>query len=256
MAVANKNIGDSIQYASLIQNAILPERELGQVLGDDYFVWWKPRDVVGGDFYVFRASEDGFLVGVVDCAGHGVPGALMTMIGHSTVHIVMDALGISDPAAILNDASARLRSTLHSSADADRLATHMDAGLCYVNFKNRTVTFSGAKTSLYWSDGQNVQEIKGDRGELGGKKGVAYSNHVIPLDGRAFYLTTDGVLDQSGGPQGFGFGNRRFADMLVQNADKPFEVQRAIFQSELASYQEGRPQRDDITVIGFGSKHI
>jgi serine phosphatase RsbU (regulator of sigma subunit) len=252
MAIANKNIGDSIRYASLIQNAILPEREMASALGGEYFVWWKPRDVVGGDVYLFRRTERGFLVGVVDCAGHGVPGALMTMIAHGTLNVVLDALGPDDPAAVLSEADARLRATLQTSEEAARLATHMDAGLAYVDLTTATVFFAGAKTSLYWCDGEAVGELKGDRSALGGRRRVLFSNQSAPLDGRAFYLTTDGVLDQSGGALGYSFGNERFAAMLRRHAREPFAAQRAAFERELAEYRDGLPQRDDITVLGFG----
>jgi serine phosphatase RsbU (regulator of sigma subunit) len=252
MEVANKNIGDSIRYASLIQNAILPEREMASALGKEYFVWWKPRDIVGGDLYLFRKTEHGFLLGVIDCAGHGVPGALMTMIAHGTLNVVLDALGSTDPAKVLNETDARLRATLQTSEEAARLATHMDAGLAYVDLEARVVSFAGAKTSLYWCDGETVGELKGDRNALGGRKRTPYSKQSTPLERRAFYLTTDGVLDQSGGARGYSFGNERFAAMLRRHAREPFAAQRAAFERELAEYRSGQPQRDDITVLGFG----
>jgi serine phosphatase RsbU (regulator of sigma subunit) len=209
---------------------------------------------VGGDLYLFRRDDDGFLIGVVDCAGHGVPGALMTMIAHSTLHVAADEIGLKDPAAILRAGDVRLRSTLQHAPQAERLATHMDAGLAYVNLKEHTVTFSGAKTSLYWSDTQSVGEIKGARATLGGRREASFENQVVRLDGRSWYLATDGVLDQSGGEHGFSFGNERFADLLQKFAARPFDEQRAEFEKELQCYQESLPQRDDITVIGFGAR--
>lgn len=255
MTVANKNIGDSIRYARLIQSAILPDREISQALRREYFVWWRPRDVVGGDLYVFRSDDNGFLIGVVDCAGHGVPGALMTMIAHGIVNVVLDAVGMRDPAAVLRAVDMRLRSTLQSSEDATLLATHMEAGLAYVDLAAKTVLFAGAKTSLYWSDGQQVGELKGIRGALGGKRQIVFENQHTDLQGRSFYLTTDGVLDQSGGERGYSFGNQRFTEMLRRNAREPFEAQQKAFERELMAYQNGRPQRDDITVLGFAVEH-
>jgi sigma-B regulation protein RsbU (phosphoserine phosphatase) len=256
MEIANKNIGDSIQYASLIQNAILPERDLTATPGLDYFVWWQPRDIVGGDLYIFRTEEKGYLIGVVDCSGHGVPGALMTMIAHATIHIVIDEMGAKNPAEILHQSDVRLRNTLRASDESNRLATHMDAGLCYVDLEAKTVIYAGAKTSLYWSDGKNGGELKGDRLVLGGKREALFHNQTLPLKGKSFYLTTDGVLDQSGGESGYGFGNERFSSLIGRISKLPFETQRENFIRELESYQDGRPQRDDITIIGFGSKEI
>ncbi len=113
MAAAQKKIGDSLDYASLIQRAILPDRQLSATLGEHHFILWKPRDVVGGDFYVYREQADGYLIGVVDCAGHGVPGALMTMLARAAIDHAIEAVGSSrDPAAILGETDQAMRSML------------------------------------------------------------------------------------------------------------------------------------------------
>jgi serine phosphatase RsbU (regulator of sigma subunit) len=252
MAEASKKIGDSIQYASLIQNAILPNRDLDRSLADRYFVLWRPRDVVGGDFYVFRAEERGYLIGVVDCAGHGVPGALMTMIAHTVVNVAMDALGLRDPAALLGLMDARIHAMLQSDPSYAQLATHMDAGLAFVDFDAKTVTFAGAKVSLYWSDGEQVGEVKGDRHAIGGKRRPTFVNKTTPMDPKTtFYLTTDGMLDQAGGPKGYSFGHARFAALMQRHAKLPFAQQKDAFAEELAEYQGTLAQRDDITVLSF-----
>jgi phosphoserine phosphatase RsbU/P len=251
MAGANKKIDDSIHYASLIQNAILPDHELARDLAGQYFVLWRPRDVVGGDFYVFRAADHGCLLGVVDCAGHGVPGAFMTMMAHTVISVAMDALGLSDPAAILTEVDARTRAML-TDANADQIVTHMDAGLVYADFKTRAITFAGAKISLHWCDGENVGNIKGDRCAIGDRRGREFSNKTMPLNGRkTFYLTTDGLLDQAGGPKGYSFGQARFEALLRQQTGRSFAEQRAAFAEELAAYQGDLEQRDDITVLSF-----
>ncbi|MBV9470429.1 MAG: biofilm regulation protein phosphatase SiaA, partial [Abitibacteriaceae bacterium] len=252
MAAANKKIGDSIKYASLIQNAILPNRELARTLADHHFVLWRPRDVVGGDFYVFRAGEHSCLIGVVDCAGHGVPGAFMTMIAHTVISVAIDTIGLSDPAKILTQVDTQIRAMLQTDAAYAQLATNMDAGLAYVDFDTRTVTFSGAKVSLYWCDGDNVGEIPGDRYAIGSKRTSVFSNRSMPLDpDRTFYLTTDGLLDQAGGPKGYSFGESRFASLLQQHAQRPFAEQQRAFAEALAAYQGELAQRDDITVLSF-----
>ncbi|HEX8833354.1 MAG TPA: biofilm regulation protein phosphatase SiaA, partial [Abditibacteriaceae bacterium] len=249
MSAANTKIGDSIRYASLIQNAILPDRELQETLSDSYFVLWRPRDVVGGDFYVFRAAQNGYLIGVVDCAGHGVPGALMTMIAHSAINVALDTLGLNDPAAVLNQVDARIHALLQSDEKSAQLATHMDAGLAFVNFETKSVTFAGAKTSLYWCDGHEVGELKGDRYAIGGKRRPVYSNKTTSLDASAtYYLTTDGLLDQAGGTKGYSFGTSRFANLLKRHAVRPFDEQKEVFAAELAEYQGSLAQRDDITL--------
>jgi sigma-B regulation protein RsbU (phosphoserine phosphatase) len=252
MATASKQIGDSIQAASLIQNAILPNHELSQSLSDQHFVLWRPRDVVGGDFYVFRTVPGGCLIGVVDCAGHGVPGAFMTMIAYAALNVSIDTLGPTDPAALLTDMDHRLRAMLHNDPAHSQVATNMDAGLAYVDFASKSVQFSGAKVSLYWCDGQEVGEARGDRHAIGGKRIPTFTNREIPLDpDTTFYLTTDGLLDQAGGPKGYSFGQTRFADLLRRQAGRSLAEQRAAFDAELATYQGDLSQRDDITVLSF-----
>lgn len=117
MAAAHKKIGDSIDYASLIQRAILPDRQLTQSLGAHHFVLWKPRDVVGGDFYVFRSDGANCLLGIMDCAGHGVPGALMTMLARAAIDLAITEAGPADPAGILTRTDSAIRAML---ADAQR----------------------------------------------------------------------------------------------------------------------------------------
>ena len=252
MAHANRQIGDSIQYASLIQNAILPTRELSQNFSDHHFVLWKPRDVVGGDFYVFRASENGYLIGVVDCAGHGVPGAFMTMIAYAVLGVAMDTLGLQNPAALLTEMDTRLRAMLQHDPKNQGVATNMDVGLAYVDNAAKIVTFAGAKISLYACNGKNVDETKGDRTSIGGKRVPTFSNKTVELDAQTtFYITSDGLLDQSGGEKGYGFGNARFADLMMRQSQRELSQQKAQFDAELLEYQGDLPQRDDVTLVSF-----
>jgi serine phosphatase RsbU (regulator of sigma subunit) len=208
--------------------------------------------VVGGDFYVFRAEENGFLVGVVDCAGHGVPGALMTMVAHSAIEVALDALGPTDPARLLARLDTQVRAMLQHDASHSLVASQMEAGLFYIDFDKKLITFAGAKISLYWCDGATVEEIKGDRYSIGSKREAEFNNQSLPLSSAAtYYLTTDGLLDQGGGPRGFSFGGARFTELLRRYAGRPLAEQEQAMAAELAEYQDGRAQRDDITVLGF-----
>lgn len=252
MTIAHKKISDSISYASLIQRAILPDRQLTRALGDNHFVLWRPRDVVGGDFYVYREVEGGCLLGVVDCAGHGVPGAFMTMLARAAIDQAIDEAGASNPAAILMHTDQVMRAMLQSDVKQRDIATMMDAGLAHIDFTSRRVTFAGAKIALYWSDGEQVGSIKGARRSLGDRQPGTYENESVELlPSRTFYLTTDGFLDQAGGDKGFGFGNARFVDMLRQHANRPLAEQSGAFASTLAAYQGSHAQRDDITIVCF-----
>jgi serine phosphatase RsbU (regulator of sigma subunit) len=208
--------------------------------------------VVGGDFYVYRQVEDGCLIGVVDCAGHGVPGAFMTMLARAAIDKAIDEAGAHDPATILNRTDQVVRSMLNAQAGQRDIATIMDAGLVHVDFATRRATFAGAKIALYWSDGDQVDCIKGGRRSLGDRQHGEHANESVELlPERTFYLTTDGFLDQAGGDKGFGFGNARFVDMLRQHAERPLNEQGEAFASTLAAYQGSHPQRDDITLVCF-----
>ena len=252
MAAAHKKIDDSIDYASLIQRAILPDRQLSAALGERHFVLWQPRDVVGGDFYLYRESDDGCLLGVVDCAGHGVPGALMTMLARAAFDHAIGVAGAADPAAILRETDRTVRGMLREAPLSRSLATNMDAGLVWVDRAARRLRFAGARLALFASDGYEVREYKGGRRALADKREGEYVNLELELQpGWTFYLCSDGFLDQSGGEQGFGFGNRRFLDLVRSHAQRPLAEQAERFVARLAEYRGERPQRDDITVLSF-----
>ncbi|MHB9800755.1 biofilm regulation protein phosphatase SiaA [Pseudomonas sp. MT3] len=252
MAAAQKKIGDSIDYASLIQRAILPDRQLQKSLGEHHFVLWKPRDVVGGDFYIYREGPHDSLIGVVDCAGHGVPGALMTMLALAAIDHAIDSVQSHDPAAILRETDHVMRGMLSQEEFTHSLATNMDAGLVRVDHQRKRLHFSGAKISLFASDGTDVREHKGARRAIGDKRQGDYQDVEVPMQaGWTYYLCTDGFLDQAGGEHGFGFGNSRFADMLRSHACRPLAEQADVFAATLARYQGERPQRDDITILSF-----
>ncbi|MTJ79891.1 MAG: SpoIIE family protein phosphatase [Telmatospirillum sp.] len=252
MAEAHKKLGDSIDYASLIQRAILPDRQMLQSLGPHHFVFWLPRDVVGGDFYVFHEEGDHCLLGIVDCAGHGVPGALMTMLARAAIDHALREVGHDSPAAVLARTDRAMRAMIEDSQMAHVIATNMDVGLVSIDRARHRILFAGARISLYWSDGVEVQEIKGSRRAIGDRKVGDYEDHDLDLHpDRTYCLTTDGFLDQAGGDHGYGFGRSRFAEMLRDNAHLPLTEQGKAIAKTLADYQGTRPQRDDITVLSF-----
>lgn len=252
MRRAHQQINDSIDYASLIQRAILPDQQLRQLLGAHHFVLWRPRDVVGGDFYIFRADGERYLVGVVDCAGHGVPGALMTMLARSALDHAMNEVGISSPAAVLTHTDATMRGMLQACELPRAIATNMDVGLAFVDRQNRSLRYAGAKIGLYWSDGEQVGETKGGRRAIGDRRQGSYVDSEISLlPGVTYYLVTDGFLDQAGGELGYGYGNTRFAQLLLQHARLPMEQQASALDEALEAYRGDYPQRDDITILSF-----
>ncbi|MBR7887726.1 biofilm regulation protein phosphatase SiaA [Marinomonas sp. A79] len=248
---AHGKMGASIDYASLIQKSILPDRQMRQFLGEEHSVIWRPRDVVGGDFYVFHTTDDGCLLGVVDCAGHGVPGALMTMLMRAAIDYSIARVGITDPSSLLSLTDDTLRSMLSEEVSANKVATNADVGLVYVPKDGSDMCFSGAKIALYASNGKECIKYNSGRRALGDRRRGQYENTFLPVVGWTYYMTTDGFLDQSGGEKNFGFGNQRFETLLIDNAALPLNEQAQSFEQALDQYMGDQPQRDDITLLSF-----
>ncbi|WP_151703450.1 biofilm regulation protein phosphatase SiaA [Nitrincola alkalilacustris] len=252
MQAINKLVSDSIEYASLIQRAILPDSLLNKTLTDSHFVIWLPRDGVGGDFYLFHTDSDRYLIGVVDCAGHGVPGALMTMLSRAALDQAINENGIGSPATLLTRADQILRSMLKEHDMPSALATNMDVGLVLAEPNHNRMIFAGAKMSLFLHDGQEVLQIKGGKRALLDRKTIEYENRLLAINSQTIcYLCSDGYLDQAGGEQGYGMGTTQFMALLQQHADLPLPRQGELLRSELDLYRGDYSLRDDITVIGF-----
>lgn len=246
---AHLRLTDSIDYAHLIQKAILPDRQLAAEMADRHFVLWLPRDVVGGDFYFYQGNAHGKLFGVIDCAGHGVPGACMTMAAHAAIEVATQAIPWNDPASLLVQTDAAVRNMLPLD---NRIVASIDAAFCHYDMQAGVTTFAGAHQSLFWTDGMVCEEINGGRRSLNDRKRGTYQNVTRPVaDGHTYYLVSDGLLDQAGGRDGHSFGNRRFRDWILQHAHLSLDEQRQRLIETIDDYRAGRPQRDDITVLAF-----
>ena len=248
----NKQIEDSIRYAALLQKSILPDRQLNERFGDQYFVLWQPRDTVGGDYYVFHGDGPRCLAGVADCAGHGVSGAMMTMLARAGLDRSIQQVGMESPARVLQATNAGMNGVLSQAQITRALATSMDAGLVFLDLERRILRFAGARISLYWSDGNSVSIARADNRSLWDRRAGTYCDHTIPLDRDfTYYLATDGVFDQSGGDDGFGLGSDRFERWVLDHATKPLHQQHQAFSESLAAFMGDHPQRDDITILSF-----
>jgi serine phosphatase RsbU (regulator of sigma subunit) len=248
----NQQIDDSIRYAALLQKSILPDRQLSERFGDDYFVLWQPRDIVGGDYYVFHGDDQRCIVGVADCAGHGVSGAMMTMLARAGLDRSIQQVGMESPAQVLQATNSAIHGVLGEAQITKAMATSMDAGLVFLDLERRILRFAGARISLYWSDGRSVSVARADNRPLWDRRAGTYNDQVIPLaSDYTYYLATDGILDQSGGEDGFGLGADRFERWLLDHATKPLDQQHQAFRDSLAAFMGAHPQRDDITIFSF-----
>jgi hypothetical protein len=257
LGLAHGALTDSIRYASLIQRAMLP-RPGAASEGCASFVLWLPRDLVGGDLWVQRSFDGGCLFGVIDCAGHGVPGACMTMIAHAALQIALAEVGWRDPAATIAALDRACRA-MFSAAESGHepelrsIATSLELGLCVVDREAGVVRFAGARMHLLHvgADGTCTNHRGGARSVNGTRIG-SYANHELPaVAGEMFYLATDGLLDQAGGPRGHAFGSARLSAWAAEHASRDLEAQRASIEAEIVRYRGAFPQRDDLTILGF-----
>jgi len=261
LTLSNRKIMDSLEYAHLIQESTLPKPAVLDRHIPDRFVHFRPRDIVGGDFYAFLPAADGFLLAVGDCTGHGVPGAFMSMSAGAVLDQLVAKLGPDDPAAILKEMNKALKAILHQEAVGERAARGwtMDNGLdlALLRVLPDRLVFAGARLPLWvLPPGETeIQVLPGDSHSLGYRRSrldFPFRNQEAPLaPGTRCYLFTDGVLDQNGGKFNFGFGRRRLGRLLQEMRDLPMSGQAEALAKALAEYQGANPQRDDITILGF-----
>jgi PAS domain S-box-containing protein len=218
---ASQLILQSLRYASRIQSAILPAREELALVTADHFLIWEPRDIVGGDFFWFQPINHGYFIIVGDCTGHGVPGAFMTLIAWGILDRLLTGTQDNRPSLVLAGLHRRVQNLLGQNRDSGETDDGLEAGVCFINPSKQEITFAGARFSLWKSSADDVIEIKGDRNGLGYRRHAqeaTFADLTFPLDTRdAFYLTTDGLIDQIGGPDGRSFGKRRFRALLKRN---------------------------------------
>jgi len=255
LARINRHMQDSITYAALIQNTILPPQEELDAFFSDHFVIWEPKDIVGGDIYFFhRINDTQALLYVIDCTGHGVSGAFVTMLAKAIEAQVASQPDIlHSPSKILSYFNRTLKTLLkQESADAN---VGMDAGVVHIHKAKRVLTFSGANIDLFYTDATEIKKLKKDRYSIGYKQchdDYQYSEHTLHYTEKTtFYLSTDGYIDQNGGEKGFPMGRKRFVRLLQHTLSLPLHEQKNALLQALKRYQKDEERNDDITVIGF-----
>lgn len=265
ITLQKKQITSSIEYASIIQQAVLAnDAEIKEVMSN-YFVVYKPRDIVSGDFYWFKKVDlkdtSYRIFTAVDCTGHGVPGAFMSMLGTSFLNeIVNEKREKITAAAILNLLRSHVKEHLHQEA-GDRLARDgMDTALCILDYKNMKLQYAGANNPMFIIrrngnlDQAQLEEFKADKMPIGIhiKERESFTNHEIDVKkGDLVYLFSDGYVDQFGGEKGDKFKMKRFRELILSIQNLPLNEQKQALENNLSSWM-GREykQLDDITVIG------
>ncbi|MCC5943570.1 MAG: tetratricopeptide repeat protein [Bernardetiaceae bacterium] len=261
----NRHITDSIRYAQTIQEAVLPTHERMNAALNDYLVLFRPKDIVSGDFYWFAQAAGKTFIAVVDCTGHGVPGAFMSMIGNTILNEIINDKKVYEPAQILEELHEGVKIALkqeHKNKMKKRTNDDgMDVCLCAITYPTTDhtetvkVSFTGAKRPLiYIPKGKaEVAYLRGDNKSIGGthKNHRQFTQQEIQLTrGAHLYLTSDGYTDQQS-PQRRKFGTPQLLDLLSKIAEQPMSEQKSKLEQTLDAHQKNEEQRDDITIVGI-----
>ncbi len=251
----HKEIIDSVHYAKKIQRAILPSQELISSLLPDSFIFFKPKNIVSGDFYwAHRVDQYRVLFAAVDCTGHGVPGAFMSIMGYHLLEQVLKENKLLDPMGILNELSKAVVKSLKQTNELGSVKDGMDIALCKIDYENYELEYSGAHNSLYIIRNGILTEKKADRRSVGisvGSKVVEFSNQKIKIEkGDCLYVFSDGYVDQKGGPENVKFFYQPFRELLVEICHRDMQEQKQILEKVIIEWKGDRGQIDDMLVMG------
>jgi serine phosphatase RsbU (regulator of sigma subunit)/Tfp pilus assembly protein PilF len=247
----------SIQYAQRIQSAILPPQTYITELLNENFIFYKPKEIVSGDFYWIKQVKQYIILVSADCTGHGVPGALMSMLGISYLNEIVHKKEVTQANHILNELRKRIKHSLRQTGTKEEPKDGIDLALCVIDTKNKIMQYSGANNPLYIISNHNGEsvfnEIKADPMPVGVHFSIdnSFTNHEIQLEtGDTFYISSDGFLDQNGGTNNQRFTSKKFKELLFEIHDKPMPEQKEMLEQILKDWMGEHPQRDDILVIG------
>lgn len=244
-------ITSSIEYAKKIQKAILPSNELMKICLPFSFVYYRPRDIVSGDFYWVHTIGEKVLIACADSTGHGVPGAIVSMIGNNGLNTCVNEYGLTKPSQILDALNKFVEETFEKSEDA--VNDGMDIALCLIDFEQNTLEYAGANMPLYTVKGNLLEVIKADKQPIGRfDYRTPFTNHLISLNGvDNIYLTSDGVQDQFGGARGKKFKIRRLKRLLIELSQHPINEQQKLLNETFLDWKEDEEQVDDVCFIGI-----
>jgi sigma-B regulation protein RsbU (phosphoserine phosphatase) len=249
----NKDITDSIYYAQRIQQSILQTPEQLESYFNDSFLLYKPKDIVSGDYYWFYEDETYKYISVVDCTGHGVPGAMMSMVANSMFKEVFINRKATDPSEILKALDEELAKSINRNQDAS-FNDGMDVALIRIHKQTHELFFSGAFRSILIARGQEVTELKGSRYPIGFYSGIekVFDNNTFQLEkDDNVYLFTDGFIDQFGGERNKKLNKSNFKDLISTIHEMSMEEQEAFLEYSFNNWKQDQEQTDDVLVVGI-----
>lgn len=244
----------SIKYASFIQQAVLPDfKHISKIL-KDYFILYMPRDIVSGDFFYVTRKEEYIIAAAGDCTGHGVPGALMSIMGISFLNEILSSRGTLKASSILNLLRERVMNALHQTGRDEENKDAIDMALCVFDPGKNELQFAGANNSLYHIRKKVLTEIKADSMPVGinAIEEESFRNQFVHLKKEdVIYIFSDGYADQFGGPDGKKFKYGPFKNLLIDISDKPMDQQKDILEKDIKEWKGNEEQVDDILVFGI-----
>ncbi len=254
IAEKNKDITDSITYARRIQQSVMPDERILQKTVAEYFIFNRPRDIVSGDFFWLAEKGSRTYIAVADCTGHGVPGALVSVIGINMLNKVVEQPGNPSPSEMLELLHALVISALNKDTAARDTNDGMDIGLLCIDRASGKALFSGAGRPMYYADNTGLHFIKGDRYSVAGEKkenDAPFSEQEVTLaPGMTFYLASDGFVDQFGENTGKKYLSKRFQELLASISALPMDVQAGRIEKEFVLWKGKLEQVDDVLVLG------
>jgi sigma-B regulation protein RsbU (phosphoserine phosphatase) len=250
-----KHTTDSIIYAKRIQNAILPPKSLIEKIVPNHFLLYKPKDIVSGDFYWADKAQGKAIIAAVDCTGHGVPGAFMSIIGSNQLDYAVRTKKAKTAGEILDSLNEGVENALRQEIGHVNIRDGMDISLCMIDFKTNELEFAGANNPLYLVRNGELFTYKADKnaiGSYGEYPDKKYTNHEIKLQkDDVIYIFSDGYADQFGGPKGRKFMYSNFKELLTKLAPLSVEEQQIKLDDEFEQWRGKEVQVDDILVIGI-----
>lgn len=248
-----KLLKDSVNYAEKIQDAVLPLQELLNDVFPEYFILYKPKDIVSGDFYWIKRIKNFVYVVAADCTGHGVPGAFMSMLGITLLNEIITKSSLDNPDQILNSLRKKVKTSLKQTGEVMEQKDGMDIAICMINTENLHLQYAGAHNPLYIFRNNELIEFKGDRQPIAIHiKETDFKNHQIDLQkGDAIYIFSDGYYDQFGGNGNKKFMVRQFKQLLENINQKPMNEQHNILNNTFGDWKGDNDQIDDVLVIGM-----
>ncbi|PJA09326.1 MAG: hypothetical protein COX70_01995 [Flavobacteriales bacterium CG_4_10_14_0_2_um_filter_32_8] len=246
----NKEITDSINYAKRIQDAILPPLKLVRGYIPDSFILYEPKDIVAGDFYWMEGVNNLIIFAAADCTGHGVPGAMVSLVCHNAMNRAVREFMLVEPDEILNKTRELVIETFEKSDN--EVKDGMDIALCTINTESNKLSFAGANNGLYFIRNGELTEIKPDKQPIGKYiDAKPFTKHVMNLEkGDVIYTFSDGYADQFGGPKGKKFMYKPFREMLLSIHEKPMEEQHELLSDSFKKWRGEIEQIDDVCIIG------